>query len=471
MKVLEKCLTTSVASVLRTLLNVYFRRLELFHAERVPPQGPVLFASNHPGSVTDAFIIGTLVPRPVHFIATVQLFRFRPLAWLLKQCGIIPINRLKDDPRAMRSVMDTFEACFKILESRGAVGIFPEGITYDDSQLKTVKSGAARMALELEHRHRGRLGLKIVPVGLTYSAKEWYRSAVLVHFGEPILVAEFVADHDIHRKESIARLSAEIERRLQSLIVHLPKLEQARVVEAVKRLYLRRLKLGNVVIHEPLAPRAEELVFTQAIADAVGWTERSMPERYHAFVRKLDAYERWRGRLNLSDDALEHLPDFKSLLRRGLLWVVLGLVGAPIAFYGWIHRLLPIAMVRWVATRWTRPAARKAQTPHTLMLAGVVGFGACYVLYVWLVHRWVGWPISLWYAVSLPPAGLIAHYYIRGLRQFADAWRTVVILARVPFAGKRLGRLHAELIGEIESLRSQYRGALPGQSSAPVLPR
>src|SRR5437667_12013140 len=248
MKVLEKCLSTSVASVLRTLLNVYFRRLELFHAERVPAQGPVLFASNHPGSVTDAFIIGTSVPRPVHFIATVQLFRFRPLAWLLKQCGIIPINRLKDDPRAMRTVVDTFEACFKVLELQGAVGIFPEGITYDDAQLKTVKTGAARMALELEHRHGGKLGLQIVPVGLTYSAKERYRSEALVHFGEPIRIAHFVESYEARRKECIHELNSEIERRLQSIIVHLPKLEQARVEEAMTRLYLERLKLGNRVV-------------------------------------------------------------------------------------------------------------------------------------------------------------------------------------------------------------------------------
>src|SRR5437762_6922418 len=205
MNVLKKFLTGTLTRLVRCLLGIYFRRIELFHPERVPLRVAVLFVSNHPGSITDSFIIGALVPRQVHFVATVQLFRFKPLAWLLKQCGIIPVNRLKDDPRAMRSVRDTFEACFKVLEQSGAVGIFPEGITYDDSQLKTVKSGAARMALELEHRHRGRLGLKIVPVGLTYSAKERYRSAVLVHFGEPILVAEFVADQDIHRKESIAR--------------------------------------------------------------------------------------------------------------------------------------------------------------------------------------------------------------------------------------------------------------------------
>src|SRR5258705_5934498 len=142
-----------------------------------------------------------------------------------------PATSRKDEPRPMRSVLDTFEACFKVLEQNGAVGIFPEGITYDDSQLKTVKTGTARMALELEHRHGGQRGVEIVPVGLTYSAKERYRSEALVHFGEPIRVARLVGSYDTRRKECIHELNSEIERRLQSLIVHLPKLEQARVVE------------------------------------------------------------------------------------------------------------------------------------------------------------------------------------------------------------------------------------------------
>ena len=74
MKVLEKFLATTVDALLRIMLGVYFRRRELF---------PVLFASNHPASLTDAFIIGTSVARQVHFVATVQLFRFKPLGWLL----------------------------------------------------------------------------------------------------------------------------------------------------------------------------------------------------------------------------------------------------------------------------------------------------------------------------------------------------------------------------------------------------
>jgi 1-acyl-sn-glycerol-3-phosphate acyltransferase len=98
-----------------------------------------LFASNHPNSLTDSLVIGASVPRKVNFVATVQLFSIKPLKWLLTRCGVIPINRLGDDPRAMRTVAETFEACYRVLERGEAVGIFPEAVTYDDSQLKETK--------------------------------------------------------------------------------------------------------------------------------------------------------------------------------------------------------------------------------------------------------------------------------------------------------------------------------------------
>src|ERR1700722_8650178 len=191
-------------------LGFYFRRIERFHPERVPAAGPVLFTSNHPNSLTDSFVIGAAVPRKVNFVATVQLFQFKPLKWLLTNCGVIPINRVKDDPRSMRTVAETFEAVYRVLERGETVGIFPEGITHDDPQLKTVKTGAARMALELEHRHGGKLGLQIVPVGLNLSAKEKYRSEVLVNFGQPIRAADFLPGYPERKKECINELNTEI---------------------------------------------------------------------------------------------------------------------------------------------------------------------------------------------------------------------------------------------------------------------
>jgi 1-acyl-sn-glycerol-3-phosphate acyltransferase len=449
-------LYTCMRGLIGLALGFYFRRIERFHAERVPATGPVLFVSNHPSSLNDSFVIGVSVGRKVNFVATVQLFRFPPLKWLLRHCGVVPVNRFKDDPRAMRSVMDTFEACFHVLERGEAVGIFPEGITHDDPQLKEVKSGAARMALELEHRHGGKLGLQIVPVGLTFSAKEIYRSEALVHFGGPIRVAEFLTGYETERKECIRRLTHEIEARLQNLILHLPQLEHARVVTAVQRLYLDRLRVGNRVIHEPVPRQVEDLLLTQAIARAVELAFVQYPERAAAFVTKLDFYERWLKRLKVSDDALAEFPHPGRLLGRTLLRSLLAILGAPVALYGWIHRFIPVRLVRY-GVKLTEPAKRKAQTPHAKMIGGILAFAPCYLLYAVIFHQFFGWPASLWYGLSLPVGGLMAYYYIRNLRRLGAAIRNTTILIRAHLAARRLLRLRSELIAEIEALRPELQ--------------
>ena len=464
MNALESSLTKLTRALIRVALGFYFSRIESFHAERAPSAGPVMFTANHPNSLTDAFVIGTSVPRKVHFVATAQLFRFKPLAWLLKQCGVIPINRVKDDPKAMRTVFDTFEACFQVLERDGAIVIFPEGITHDDPQLKPVKTGAARMALELEHRHGGKLGLQIVPVGLTFSAKEMYRSKVLVNFGEPIRIAEFIAGYAERRKECINELTAEIEQRIQALMLHLPKLEQARVIEAVKRLYLDRLRLGNLIVKEPLSPRAEELVLTRAIADAVQYTERAQPERLTAFIQQVDHYERWLKRLHLSDETIELFSDRTNLIARSFGWATMGVFGLPIALYGWAHRLLPGTLVRWTVNYFAKREQRKAASSTAAIIAGIVSFSITYSFYVWAVHRWLGWPVSLWFALSLPATGMISHYYFRELRRLAAGLRITLIFFKVPFVTRRLMAMRSALIAEIESLRTEYRKTLPTAS-------
>ena len=453
---------TVVRGLIKLALGFYFQRIERFHADRVPRTGPVLFTSNHPNSLTDSFVIGASVARKVNFVATVQLFRFAPLKWFLTRCGVIPINRLKDDPRGMRSIADTFEACYGVLEKGEAVGIFPEGVTYEDSQLREVKTGAARMALELEHRHLGKLGLKIVPVGLTYAAKERYRSGALVNFGSPILASDYVANYGTERKECIRKLTAEIEERLRALIVDTPALEQARVVEGIKRLYLERLLLGNSVIHEPVSHAAEELLLTQAISRSVKHVYESQPLRAAEFARKLAHYEGWLKRLRVSDEALVHFPERHKLVGQSVLLGAIAVLGAPVAVYGWIHRVLPWAIVRFAQGRFIEPGKKKAQTSTAAIAAGIIAFGFFYSLYVSIVHLCFGWPVSFWYALTLPLASILAHYYVSHLSRLRHAVGNLLILARAPVASKRLLQARAQLIAEIESVRGELHQSRTG---------
>jgi hypothetical protein len=146
-------------------------------------------------------------------------------------------------------------------------------------------------------------------------------------------------------------------------------------------------------------------------------------------------------------------PDKGILLRRSIGGTVLAVLGAPVALYGWAHRLIPYAVVKRAVRGFTQRGKRKAQTSAVAILAGVIAFGAFYGLCVAGVHAWLGWPASLWYGLSLPVASLVAHYYLRELRRLGASLRNTFVLLRAPIAARRLLTVRAGLVAEIEAVR------------------
>ncbi len=61
--------------------------------ERVPPSGPVLLCINHPNNLIDSLLVGAVLRRKVHYLATAALFRNPLLARFLRACGAIPVYR------------------------------------------------------------------------------------------------------------------------------------------------------------------------------------------------------------------------------------------------------------------------------------------------------------------------------------------------------------------------------------------
>ena len=202
---------------------------------------------------------------------------------------------------------------------------------------------------------------------------------------------------------------------------------------------------------------AEELLLTQRITEAVEQVYRRQPERAAAFVRKLDCYERWLRRLSIPDEHLALFPDKRRLAGQNLGWALMAVLGAPIALYGWLHRLIPYAVVRWAVSGFTQPGKHKAQTSTAAITAGIVAFAGFYGACIGLVHTWFGWPTSLWYALSLPLASLLAYYYLRELRRLAVSVRNTIVLLRAPAAAGHLLRLRSELVAEIEAVRAEGR--------------
>ena len=138
-----------VRAVLQPFFHLYFR-LSRIGRQHVPEDGPVIFAANH-RSFLDPFVIGTLVRRPVYYVAKKELFARRWQAWILNALGAFPVDRGASDEEMMRTAR-------AILERGDCVVIFPEGTRVRPGGLGRPKRGVGRLALEA--------GAPIVPVAV-----------------------------------------------------------------------------------------------------------------------------------------------------------------------------------------------------------------------------------------------------------------------------------------------------------------
>jgi glycerol-3-phosphate dehydrogenase (NAD(P)+) len=139
--------------VLRVLLQPIFHvffRLRRVGLEHVPRHGPVIFAANH-RSFLDPFVIGTLMRRPVYYVAKKELFLHPVSGWLLSRLGAFPIDRGAGDQQAM-------ETARQILARGDCVVIFPEGTRTRPGPLGHAHRGVGRLALQT--------GAPVVPVAV-----------------------------------------------------------------------------------------------------------------------------------------------------------------------------------------------------------------------------------------------------------------------------------------------------------------
>ncbi|MGO9489083.1 MAG: lysophospholipid acyltransferase family protein [Solirubrobacteraceae bacterium] len=129
----------TLRALLVPIFLVYLR-MQRVGREHLPRSGPLLLASNH-RSFLDPFVIGTLVKRPVYYMAKRELFEKRWQAWILNALGAFPVDRGTGDGDAMA-------AARTILERGDCVVVFPEGTRVRPGPLGAPHRGVGRLALE-----------------------------------------------------------------------------------------------------------------------------------------------------------------------------------------------------------------------------------------------------------------------------------------------------------------------------------
>jgi glycerol-3-phosphate O-acyltransferase / dihydroxyacetone phosphate acyltransferase len=389
-------------------LRWYYADVAVQGSERVPHDGPLLILANHPNALIDPLLVGTAIDRRVLLTAKATLFEHPALALLLEAAGVVPLRRAKDESRdgvpapatpernaiAFQRVTSALRACKVVL-------IFPEGISHDDPALAPLKSGAARMALQAHSE--GVAGIRLLPMGLVFEAKERPDSRVLVRVGEALDLDSWLA---ARATEDAHALTEELTARLRAVTLNFASAERAARAVRLARV-LSALAGSPAPVDQPRSLEAEaELALridtaTAALPDAPPHVIEAADE----LVAKLDTLERELRQRGIALDDVRvstRVPDAVTFVaREGPLALFASITMA----LGWATHWIPLRAARVFALRSLRRDASRDQPAMRTILFGLSAVVLWYIVQGVVVARIAGVAIALlWLAVIFAAA-------------------------------------------------------------------
>jgi 1-acyl-sn-glycerol-3-phosphate acyltransferase len=432
--------------LLRIATRIFFRNIEVVGLESLPnpENSAVVFCGNHPNSLLDPVLITAWCGRITHFAAKDVLFAVPVLGFLLKMMGAVPIRRRRDHGGGSQSNDDAFRDLTKVMLDGGAMGIFPEGISHDESQLAPLKTGAARIALGAA-RAGCTKPISLVPVGLVYFTRNRFRSSVLIQFGPPIEVPLRDSNEtDEASKAEVQELTRELNLQIRSLTVNAETWENIWVLDGVRRLYqppnidlTERARLARVF--------NEGYPKVSGNADVVQLYDEVRNYLLRLSADNLDDRLVARG-LGVAQIALRVLAHLSLLF----VSLPLFLVGAPI--------FLPIGLLFKIGGVAISP--RSDTVASTKFLLGFFGLTA---LYVGLVF-WAFWTRGLWIGLVMtaliPAAGGATIHVIARMNALRHLFLTTMRIFTLRKELRVLREERSRLARNVQTLVDKYRDSV-----------
>ena len=455
--VAARALRLVIGGLLRAAFKLYFRSINVHGLERFPERGPVLLVANHPNSLLDPAILVTLLPRPIHFGASIVIFKgaFVPI---LEAFGAIPLVRAQDDRQGMGGNIGAFKKFARLLRDGQIVAIFPEGITQDEPHLAPFKTGPARIALQAESAADFGLHLTIVPVGLQFEPRRQFRGDAFVRIGEPFTIADLAQTYEENAHRATAEVTARIDAAIKRVAYHVESSDQIPFVERLVDVYFLRARRTGVFGVRGAGVRGE---LKQKMAACLNHYAVADPEAVAGVERALKRYERLRDAAGVDRRLLEQPARMLPGPLAPVQAAIEALAGAIPALFGFITSAVPFFITRTIARRAIRTSKATALSLSHILAATVL-FPVAYALEVLWVWNTFSRAATIAFALLLVPTGLFAWLWWRRMKTLAvnvggrvASWMKVEAVSRVVEARN-------ELLQRMERMRERYRAEVLG---------
>jgi 1-acyl-sn-glycerol-3-phosphate acyltransferase len=196
--------------LLRGIGSVYCN-WRIYHPERVPATGPLIFAANH-ASFGDPSLLGSAIPRCIAFLARDSLFKNRMFGMWLRSLNTLPVDR-DGGGVGLRMVLE-------VLERNGAILLFPEGTRTHNGEIQAARSGLGLAAVKSK--------APVVPIRIFGTFEVWGRhrriprpGQVDIKFGHPLVFENLYREAEFADRVRLKQIYNEVTSQIMKAISRL----------------------------------------------------------------------------------------------------------------------------------------------------------------------------------------------------------------------------------------------------------
>lgn len=442
-----------VGTLARTVLDVFFRHVEVSGLHHVPEQGAVVFVGNHVNGLLDPAILMAYLPRVPRFLGKSTLWQMAALRPFLFLAAAIPVYRRQDPGVDVRRNSETFDRCHQVLAAAGTIALFPEGKSHNEPSLAELKTGVARIVLDALRRYP-EANISIVPVGLTFDNKTQFRSRLLVKVGPPIDPGTPLAGELVEEARRQARELTQVVRSgLEEVTLNYPSWHEAELIQRAAAIYSRPSLEGPT---EQALEHSFEV--RKAFIDGYGELLRTRPDQVHRVAEDVADYDRCLDALGLRDEqvAASYRGSLVTRFVLKSLWLLLAWL--PLGLVGMVTHVLPFQGVAWAAKR-------LAETPDTVstykVFPALLLYPFTWILWAVLAGSLWGWPAGGLTFALMPLCGYGALRWVQRLDLLIERSRAFFLMRHGGAGTAEPAEQRRRILKQVSSLAEVLRGLKP----------
>ena len=310
-----------------------YRKYQVEGIENLPKDGYSIWAANHTNALMDPMVMLSTSKQPKVFVARADIFKKKNVVKILSFLKVMPIYRIRDGIEAVKHNNESIEIATNVILDHVPFVIYPEATHRPKHSLLKLSKGIFHIAESVIEKAKDGKPVYIQPIGIEYGDYFRFRSTVLIRFGKPFNITEYLNEHsDQPQPVTMLNMREVLTRKLAELIVYIPDDEDYDAVwEYVK------LRSGNPEYFKKAIADIEQrdgsklkgllriqAVDKYAVQEALDLKE-SNPDAAKNLFKKVDTLRLWRIQNGVSARSIANeCVAFKLFVK-----FLLALIGLP----------------------------------------------------------------------------------------------------------------------------------------------